>query len=82
MYTQQGLSYDEDGMLYLDEWEVSQDDAEEAALPEHLNTIRSRVLGHINNPRTSVRVPDNLHGEHETLLEQWAIAVATRKKSD
>jgi hypothetical protein len=82
MYTKQGLSYDEDGMLWLDEWEVPQDEAEEAALPEHLDSVRSHVLGHINNPQTSFRVPDNLHGEHETLLQEWASAVATRKKPD
>jgi hypothetical protein len=82
MYTKQGLSYDEDGRLWLDEWEVSQDEAEEAALPESLNSVRSRVLGLIDNPQTSFRVPDDLHNEHETLLQEWAIAVATRKKPD
>ncbi len=74
MTTMQALSYDGRGILFLDEWDVAEDDHEERLV---LVGPRSTALGHINNPRTGFKVPEGLGASYDALVEQWANEVAT-----
>ncbi len=74
MTTRHALSYVGRGILFLDEWEVAEDDHEERFVRKG---SRSTALGHINNPRTGFKVPGHLAASYDALVEQWAIGVAT-----
>jgi hypothetical protein len=71
----QSLSYSEEGILWLDEWNQAETEEEEAAIGEGVD---SRPLGHINNPRTGFNVPEGLHAEWDELLAEWANDLAIR----